>query len=139
MKSNVRYFIAVIGLVLTIVACAPMLTWVTPKGQEFTSANCYDHHVSKDGGPEICRSRVIASNPKDKEACHSQGGVDRVRSLFGADEPLLCIYPSADEGKACSKESDCTIACDAPSRTCRGINSLGAVLDENGQEFFWIQ
>jgi hypothetical protein len=54
------------------------------------------------------------------------------RSIFLMGEGS-CNFPHADVGKSCRKASDCEVACDAESKTCRDSQLGGELLDEKGR------
>ena len=72
-------------------------------------------------------------SPEAEGACQVAGGVPYlIGNMVG--QPLSCVAPAVDAGKACDRSSDCSVACDAKSHQCRAADPLGAVLDAKGRE-----
>lgn len=64
-------------------------------------------------------------------ACEADGG----DIGFGGSVGEVCIRPSPDAGKSCTRSSQCTSYCDAETRTCAATDySYGcySYLDESG-------
>lgn len=140
--SQAELLVVAIGIgacVAALAACVPQgeqnkrAYWVTPAGHPVYTRKCDGNVPSTTGGPDICEYRVVTKfTAAEQAACEADGGSMTMSMLTGPDGPKVCRFPTADEGKTCSKGSDCTIACDADSHQCRGISGLGAILAEDG-------
>lgn len=132
--SKVKLWMVGAGVAVAVLAaCVPIVHWVTPKGQPLTDARCEDHVPSKDGGPDVCNFRTTKDTPKDAASCEADGGYLQ-SSVFAMNDPPLCVFPNADDGKHCTKSTDCEGTCDAKTRTCRDSKLWQPYLDEQGNE-----
>lgn len=68
------------------------------------------------------------------ETCAAEGGTPGRAPLSGQE---ICIRPTPDAGKACTRKSDCTGFCLAETRSCAPVTPMFgcfAVLTEDGTE-----
>lgn len=117
-------------------ACVPTAQqFLTPQGQELTTADCFNIKPGKPGGLNICHARDLTNTPSNIEICKTQGGEPRETLLMDGTVTYFCSYPeppAADAGKSCTRSSECSEGCDADTRMCRPRWALGGTLTENG-------
>ncbi len=134
--AKVKLWVIGAGIAVAVLAaCVPMVHWVTPKGQPLTDARCSSHEAATGGGPEVCKFRSLRDIARDKEKCGLDGGYYRDSGLTGFLS--ACVFPNADDGKSCSRSTDCEGECAAETRTCRDAGLAGGlILDAHGNEMF---
>lgn len=72
--------------------------------------------------------------PAQEAECLARGGRVAVAGILGG---TFCAEPAPDAGKACVRASDCSVRCEAETRTCAThANPFGChrFLDEDGEE-----
>jgi putative hemolysin len=71
---------------------------------------------------------------KEVAQCAKDGGRPETSGAMIGKPAEYCHMPAPDEGKSCSRETDCSGVCSATTRTCTVIGEgEWSILDENGE------
>ncbi|MCW1919992.1 hypothetical protein NX862_14625 [Rhodobacter sp. KR11] len=123
-----------VALCLTLALALPAgaeAKWVTPAGKPLTLDSCSAYRSATSGGATVCYARRITKAPADLAACAADGGTPRLSDTMAP--VFTCSFPRLDAGKACTKSTDCELACDALTRECRAFSAMGQILDKTGR------